>query len=220
MILNDSASLSGFSQETQPASESEASFHRFSEASIPAACVRRSLLQNRWRSMARKRPAEARQHKGRSTLTKMRRSSIWSFQRSIIIYIWYNYSECYPSKIFEKPMKNLTTSHVPCVPCFRRIKWMRLQMQWRPSLTDSEKIGTLQRRRLGTSWLGAPPVYSYLLWTSMSWRAEDCWKKVELNVGSSSWAKEIMEKDGETIWDDRMTFALAILTTLTKTWQH
>lgn len=50
----------------------------------------------------------------------------------------------------------------------------------------------------------------------MSWRAEDCWKKVELNVGSSSWAKEIMEKDGETIWDDRMTFALAILTTLTK----
>eukprot|EP00434_Breviolum_minutum_P001498 symbB.v1.2.001321.t1/scaffold57.1/size370615/30 len=24
---------------------------------------------------------------------------------------------------------------------------------------------------------------------------EDCWKKVELNVGSSSWAKEIMEKD-------------------------
>ncbi len=113
--------------------------------------------------------------------------------------------------------KNLTTSHVPC---FRRIKWMRLQMQWKPSLTDSEKIGTLQRRRLVVRWFGGLEV-----WTS--WLSPCRCRRGELRIVGRRWIWMWEAAVGlEKFWTRTanknfgMTFALDILTTLTTTWQH
>ena len=192
-MIDDSAS-SGFSQDTQPASESEASFHRFSQASIPAACVRRSLLQNRWRPMARRRRAErvicfgSDATQRRSTLAKICEDHQYErFQRSNCTIFCLKKPYNFSCPMFQEDQVDAASDAV-------KAEFDRLGKNW--DFAKEAPGGSLVWRFGGLDFLVESVSMS-------SWRAEDCWKKVDLNVGSSGWAREILDKDGQQkLWDD------------------
>ena len=192
-MIDDSAS-SGFSQDTQPASESEASFHRFSQASIPAACVRRSLLQNRWRPMARRRRAErvicfgSDTTQRRSTLAKICEDHQYErFQRSNCTIFCLKKPYNFSCPMFQEDQVDAASDAV-------KAEFDRLGKNW--DFAKEAPGGSLVWRFGGLDFLVESVSMS-------SWRAEDCWKKVDLNVGSSGWAREILDKDGQQkLWDD------------------